>query len=93
MGVVEHADHLEHLRDARLRAGTRKAEADIGGDIEVGEERPLLRHDPDPSLLWRHERVREARTGPRDKAVAEVESVTTGVGALSITRRSYSLSS
>lgn len=55
-------DDLQHLGDAPLflgRAEALQAEADVGGHVEVGEERVLLEHHAETALFRRH---REART-------------------------------
>ena len=52
LGQVGQPDQLQQLSHATgVALRTRKSKGDVGGDVEVGEQRSLLRHEADPALL------------------------------------------
>ena len=73
-GEVPHTHHVQHLVDPRPGSAG-QAEAHVRADVEVAEQRALLRHDPDPPSLRGNERraghqpvpeAHRARRGPQE---------------------------
>ena len=53
MECIAHADEFQGCHDA-VRFALGQAEPDIGGDVEVREERPFLGDDPDSAFFRGH---------------------------------------
>src|SRR6185312_11463032 len=64
-------DHLEQRADGLAAAlGTRQAEADVPGDVEVGEQRSLLRDVADAAALGRDVGVAVVERAPAERDLA-----------------------
>ena len=76
------ADHVEHLVDrARPPLAPGQPVGDVLGDGQMGEQRPVLEHHPDPAVLGGTTHVRSSLTRPPTHDQPCVGPLETGDGA------------